>query len=86
MAKGKLVGIPPRKFDIDFSKIDVENYYHDDKALTVFWNTLSMLFPEGEQFFVKSVRSFRDKIESEQLQNEISGFIGQEAFHTKAHE
>ena len=88
MAKGKLVGIPPRKFKVNVSELEknINTYYGNDKAITIFWNTLSMLFPEGEQFFVESVRKYRNDVMSdEQLQNEISGFIGQEAFHTHAH-
>lgn len=85
MSKGKLVGIPPRKFKAKTQDINIEKYYSNDKAMTAFFNTLSMMFPEGEQFFVESVRKYRDQVTSEKLNNEISGFIGQEAFHTHAH-
>lgn len=85
MTKGKLVGIPPRKFNVDFSSMQADSYYGNDRVLTSFWNTLSLMFPEGEQFFVEAVRNYRGKISDERLQNEISGFIGQEAFHTHAH-
>lgn len=85
MSKGKLVGIPPRKFNVDFDSIDASSYYGNDRVLTSFWNTLSTMFPEGEQFFVESIRNYRDQISDDRLQNEISGFIGQEAFHTHAH-
>jgi predicted metal-dependent hydrolase len=44
-----------------------------------------MLFPEGEQFFVKSVANYRTQIKDEILKNQVSGFIGQEAHHTQAH-
>lgn len=46
---------------------------------------LSSTFPIGEQFFVHSVRNVRDRITDEQLQAEITAFIGQEAMHSKAH-
>ena len=59
-------------------------YYNDDKYLTTFWNTLSLLFPQGESFFIRSVRNFRDSC-PKSMQNEISAFIGQEAFHTREH-
>lgn len=46
---------------------------------------LSMTFPDGEQFFVHSVRNVRDRVTDPQLQKDISAFIGQEAMHSQAH-
>lgn len=46
---------------------------------------LSMTFPAGEQFFVHSVRNVREQVSDPQLQQQISGFIGQEAMHSQAH-
>jgi hypothetical protein len=85
MSKGVLVGIPVRR--MQFKPEDIaENYYDNDPLITVFWNTLSMLFPEGEQFFVRAVRAAaKDAGLSSTLNNAISGFIGQEAFHTLGH-
>lgn len=86
-ATGASVGIPPRRMSFDAS-VGHTDYYGGDKATTVFWNTLSMLFPEGEQFFVSAVRNYRTSPEvwdNEVLAAQISGFIGQEAFHTLAH-
>src|SRR5690554_3943649 len=48
-------------------------------------NALSVLFPEGEQFFVDSVRAFRDQINDPKLKAEVRGFIGQEAMHSLEH-
>jgi hypothetical protein len=85
MSKGNLVGIPPRRMNFKAEDIPL-NYYDNDALMTVFWNTLSMLFPEGEQFFVRAVRAAAKEAElSTTLKNEISGFIGQEAFHTLGH-
>lgn len=46
---------------------------------------LSALFPEGEDFFVKTVRDRRDQITDPQLKKQVSGFIGQEAIHGREH-
>ncbi|HET8706809.1 MAG TPA: metal-dependent hydrolase, partial [Pseudomonadales bacterium] len=46
---------------------------------------LSLTFPEGERFFVDSVRALRDQVSDPARQKEISGFIGQEAMHSKEH-
>lgn len=46
---------------------------------------LSALFPEGEDFFVRSVRNYRDKITDPELKEQVKGFIGQEALHGREH-
>jgi predicted metal-dependent hydrolase len=47
--------------------------------------TLSSVFPDGEDFFVRSVRHFRDQIEDPALKRQVAGFIGQEAMHGREH-
>jgi len=46
---------------------------------------LSAVFPEGEDFFVRSVRAYRDRIEDPELAKQVKGFIGQEAIHGREH-
>ena len=46
---------------------------------------LSTTFPAGERFFIDSMRNIRDQVDDEQLQQQISAFIGQEAMHSQAH-
>src|SRR5262249_26215295 len=43
------------------------DWYADDAYATTFLNALSMLFPEGERFFVESVKPFKDQIASPTL-------------------
>jgi len=45
----------------------------------------SASFPEGEEFFVRSVRKVRDQIRDPALLERVNGFIGQEAMHGRAH-
>ena len=45
----------------------------------------SAVFPEGEDFFVRSVRRYRDQIEDPRLRKQVAGFIGQEAMHGRSH-
>lgn len=47
---------------------------------------LSATFPKGEQFFVDSVRSFRDEITDDDLRRQVAGFIGQETMHGREHD
>jgi hypothetical protein len=46
---------------------------------------LSSVFPEGEDFFVRSVRTYRDQIDDPELAKQVKGFIGQEAIHGREH-
>src|SRR5207248_3464639 len=46
---------------------------------------LSAVFPDGEDFFVRSVRHFRDQVTDPELKRQVAGFIGQEAMHGRQH-
>src|SRR5262249_7481203 len=45
----------------------------------------SAVFPDGEAFFVRSVRSFRDHVTDTLLARQVTGFIGQESMHGREH-
>lgn len=78
--------VPPRRMKFDFNVETAERYfYKSDPFLSAFWLTMSTLFPAGETFFIDSVRHYRDRIKDPALQEEIAGFIGQEAMHRKVH-
>lgn len=79
------VEIKARRMDFVFDEKVPRYWFANDPVLTHFLNVLSLTFPEGERFFVDSVRAFRDKVTDPQRQKEISGFIGQEAMHSKEH-
>ena len=49
-------------------------------------NGLSMLFPEGERFFIRSVKHYMDRIEDPGLRERVRAFFGQEARHGLEHE
>jgi len=75
---------PVRRQDFGFD--DVPRHWVDgDPFMTHLFNALSALFPDGERFFVDSVRAVRDQISDPQLQKDIGAFIGQEAMHAKEH-
>jgi predicted metal-dependent hydrolase len=46
---------------------------------------LSGVFPDGEEYFVRSVRHFRSDITEPNLRRDVAGFIGQEAIHGREH-
>lgn len=49
-------------------------------------NTLSLMFPGGEGFFIRSVKHFADRVTDPKMQADIKAFIGQEMQHSMAHE
>ncbi|MFO1526771.1 MAG: metal-dependent hydrolase [Turneriella sp.] len=49
-------------------------------------NTLSLMFPAGEAFFIRSVKHFADRVKDPKMQADIKAFIGQEMQHSMAHE
>jgi predicted metal-dependent hydrolase len=75
-----------RDVDLDFDPAAVpRDWYAGDGYATTFLNSLSMLFPEGEKFFVDSVKHYRDRVHDPALRAQIVGFIGQEAMHGREH-
>lgn len=77
-------GITVRRMDFEFR--DVPRYWADnDPHFTHLLNALSATFPEGERFFVDSVRQFQDRITDPVLKQQVSAFIGQEAMHAREH-
>jgi predicted metal-dependent hydrolase len=52
---------------------------------TTFMNALSLLFPEGEKFFVESVKQHKDAVTDPELAAAVRGFIAQEAMHGREH-
>lgn len=66
---------------------DVPTYWFaGNPFLTHYMNAFSGVLPEGERFMIASVRSGRRKLADDHvLQKDISGFIGQEAYHAREH-
>ncbi|MDX1589618.1 MAG: metal-dependent hydrolase [Oleiphilaceae bacterium] len=72
------------KFNLDPSRINL--WSGRGKHVTLFLNTLSTFFPEGERYFITSLRNYRDQITDPELQEAVRNFIGQEAMHGREHD
>ncbi|GAA0845466.1 metal-dependent hydrolase [Marinobacter szutsaonensis] len=79
------VAIKPQRMGFEFGEQVPRYWLNDNYLLSHMMNALSVLFPQGEQFFVDSVRQFRDQITDPKLKEEVRGFIGQEAMHSLEH-
>lgn len=65
---------------------ELPEYWADGhKGLTIGQNIFSLVIPEGEMFFVRSVMRVKHKINDPQLLEDITNFAKQEAYHAKAH-
>jgi predicted metal-dependent hydrolase len=79
--------VPTRRisFEESLRELPVHFAADGDLILSHLAASLSAVFPDGEDFFVRSVRSFRDQIEDPELKRQVAGFIGQEAMHGREH-
>jgi predicted metal-dependent hydrolase len=79
--------VPTRRISFEESLRDLPKHFAGDGDLIASHVTagLSAVFPDGEDFFVRSVRHFRDEITDPELKKQVTGFIGQEAMHGREH-
>jgi uncharacterized protein len=77
-----------RRLLVDLSTPFAVRWNGGDAFRSAFFNALSMSFPQGEQYFIDSVRN-AVKTMPQDLQDkfgkELQGFIGQEATHRRIH-
>ena len=76
--------ITSRPLQIDHGALTTRWWHGGDPVATAFFNALSAAFPQGETFFIESVRRYRDQTDPV-LNEQISAFIQQEAMHTREH-
>ena len=84
--QGADVGIPPRQLDFRFPEQLAPWGYADNATATLFLAMLSAAFPPGEDFFVRSVVAFRDRVTDEELRARVAGFTAQEVIHSREHD
>jgi predicted metal-dependent hydrolase len=79
--------IPTRRISFEESLKDLPKHFANDGDLVSSHvaAALSSLFPDGEDYFVRSVRHFRGDITDPVLKRQVAGFIGQEAMHGREH-
>src|SRR5688572_13411552 len=79
--------VPTRRISFEESLQTVPKHFaaDGDLILSHLAASLSSVFPDGEDFFVRSVRHFRDQITDPELKRQVAGFIGQEAMHGREH-
>lgn len=78
---------PVVRSNLDFKLEDVPRFWlGNDPFRTRMFDALSLTFPDGERYFIQSVRLFRDQITDPELKQKVADFIRQEAQHGIAHD
>ena len=74
--------------DLDFKLAEhmPRYWFGGNPVKTRLFDALSLTFPEGERYFISSVRLFRDQITDPDLKTRVADFIKQEAQHGIAHD
>lgn len=62
-----------------------KHWYARSPALSHFFNALSAVFPDGEKYFIDSVRAYEDMIVDPDLKQRVREFARQEGHHTLHH-
>lgn len=79
---------PPvvRNLRFNLEKEQVPRYWHGGRrAVSLFFNNLSIFFPAGERFFIASVRAHLQHVHDPQLATAVQAFCKQESLHTREH-
>src|SRR5436189_6083836 len=78
--------IPKRDLHFDFSNVDMARWNPAGEHMSHYFNCHSLQVPDGERFFINSVRHYRDRVTDPLLKEQVAGFIAQEAMHGREHE
>lgn len=76
--------ITPRNLRFGREETRARWWLGGNPVATAWHNSLSVTFPQGEAFFIETVRRFRDAVPAE-LAAQIDAFVKQEVHHTREH-
>lgn len=79
--------VPVRAMEFDSWFSDLPKHFAADGNVVMshILTVLSSVFPDGEDYFVRSVEAVRDQITDPALRRDVEGFIGQEEWHGREH-
>ena len=79
--------VPTRPMEFDRWIADLPKYFAADGDIVMshILSVLSSVFPDGEDFFVRSVRAAADDVTDPALAKDVEGFVGQESMHGREH-
>ncbi|WP_024443379.1 metal-dependent hydrolase [Mycobacterium sp. UM_WGJ] len=78
--------VQPRRIRFNYPVAALDRHFvQGDLVMSHLIAHLSAVFPEGEDFFIRSVRRYADQITDPELKDQVKGFIGQEVTHGREH-
>lgn len=78
--------VPLEVRNLRFATEGVPRHWHGGRrAVTSFFDNLSVFFPAGERFFIDSVKAQKKRLTDEQLLEEVARFCAQEGIHAREH-
>lgn len=83
---GKAGKLTVRKLKLDYPYGVPRHWLKKSGLLTHVMNSLSLMFPEGERFFIRSVNRFASKVKDAEMRADLKHFAGQETQHGLQHD
>lgn len=79
--------VPTRPMEFADRLADLPKHFAADGDIVMshVLTVLSSVFPDGEDYFVRSVEAARDRVRDPRLREDVEGFIGQESMHGREH-
>ncbi|MBV8063274.1 MAG: metal-dependent hydrolase [Nevskia sp.] len=78
--------VPRQDLDFDLDGDIPRFWFAGDAFKTRLFDAFSVLFPEGERFFINCVRDYRERISDPVQQQQVKDFIRQEGQHGMIHD
>lgn len=76
-----------RKVNFKFEKPFPKHWFNNNPIATHFMNAQHLVFPDGEKFFIRSVKAFAEVYKNDpELKKRVENFIGQEGTHFAEHQ
>lgn len=77
--------VPREHLDFRIDETIPRYWFRNDPYKTRFFDAVQSGFPDGERYFITSVRAFRDRIDDPTMRHEVRDFMRQEGQHGLAH-
>ena len=80
--------VVPTRRDMQFNPPAerIHDWLGGNVHFSLLMNTMSLVIPVGERYFIDAVRHYRDQITDPELKRAATAFIGQEALHGREHD